>query len=114
MAWEISMTPEGWNNVYRNLQVMDRVDLEEAIIDDMIEDAEHNEGVDYTEDQLDEKRNFLGELPGDVLVDLVFEMIEKHNTCENGGFEVYMDREGYHTVKVDLLEGAENMCEIGC
>jgi hypothetical protein len=51
-------------------------------------------------------RHTFMEMDGDTLADLCLESIEKHNTCENGGWEVWIDRKGYHTVPVDLIDGA--------
>jgi hypothetical protein len=37
-------------------------------------------------------------LPQEVLADRAYEMIEQNNTCDNGGFGYWIDREGYHKV----------------
>lgn len=43
----------------------------------------------------------LQDLPHDVLAERAFELIEQNNTCDNGGFVYWIDREGFHKVWLD-------------
>jgi hypothetical protein len=45
----------------------------------------------------DAERERLGNLPHDILADRVFELIESNDTCDNGGFAYWIDREGFHS-----------------
>ncbi len=98
MAWEISMSQQGWSNVYENICDTDKQDLIGALIDDKIEQAEHDEDFTFSPEAEEKYSQELEQLTQDVLADMVYEMCQKHNTCENGGFEVYLDREGHHTI----------------
>lgn len=42
--------------------------------------------------------NRLAVLPHVVLADRAYELIEQNNTCDNGGFGYWIDREGFHKV----------------
>lgn len=98
MAWEISHSPEAWDNARANLETWDRDRLVEALTDDAFEAAESN-GSDGME-AADILRELIEDHPTDILVDLCMEAISLHNTCDNGGFNFWIDREGFHTVPV--------------
>lgn len=180
MAWQISHTPEAWENVRLNLMDWDRERLTEALTDAAFEDAEDGcdgpkteecpecGGGDVTEEcpecdgdgeveccpgdvpdlegpagvgtfvpcdecngsgevevscdecdgsgevetaharfecscptateAADKLRENLDVLAHDNLVDAAIESIEKNDTCDNGGFNFWIDREGIHTV----------------
>ncbi len=52
----------------------------------------HGTGID------DYERRRISGLPQEVLADRAFELIQQNNTCDNGGFAYWIDREGYHKV----------------
>ena len=102
MAWEISMNAEGWDQVSRNVYGMTVSDLVEAIVDDEFEKA--------TPDDIDSflaarKQHYAG-VPQDCLASHAMELIRENNTCDNGGHAVWIDKEGYQTVPVDLQDYA--------
>ena len=99
MAWEISHAPEAWTAVRENLEGWTRDDLVEALTDDAFEAAESNgQCGEAAADMLGELLDNEQTVGHDTLVDLCVEAISLHNTCDNGGHNFYIDREGHHTV----------------
>ncbi len=109
MAWEISHSPEAWDNAARNLATWDREQLIEALTDDAFEEQEEA-GSDNPQLAADTLRELLENADGfgnalvahDTLVDMALRTIERHNTCSNGGHDFWIDRQGFHTVPVDF------------
>ena len=81
MAWEISISAEGWAALYAACHNLEKRDLVEAI--------GHVTGTDLIE---------LMALPHDVLADQAFEFIETTNTCDDGGWWCWIDTDGYYKV----------------
>ena len=110
MAWEISMSAEGWDNVRRNLHGMDKDSLTIALTDDLFEDLEQR-GVELSDIELAiaHKTSELKSLPIDILAEAAMDLVRQHNTCDNGGFRVWIDRQGYQTVPVDLTPEGEDI-----
>lgn len=103
MAWEISITAEGWTLLRDILHTWKRSSLMQAILDDRFEQVEQRGGSDVHAARAAlalYRRIRLA--PQDALADRAFELLEENNTCSNGGYEYWIDREGYHTV--DLPE----------
>jgi hypothetical protein len=98
MAWEISITPEGWSEIREKLDDWKKEDLVAAIIDDMFEAVYEKAGMNHAKLAADAERKRIEDLPHDVLADRAFELIKQNNTCDNGGFGYWIDREGYHKV----------------
>jgi hypothetical protein len=112
MAWGISMTAEGWDNVRRNLEHWTCERLINALCDDRFQEVvEHKGGSQHAHKAADALRRRIKDLPQDILADEAYMLIERHNTCDNGGWAVWIDREGYHTVSVDLDD--DNMAAEG-
>ena len=101
MAWEISITAEGWQQIRDKLDDWDRAALIAAITDDTFERVEQVAGQHHAQRAADAERKRLEHLPHDVLADHVYELIEQTNTCDNGGFGYWVDRGGYHKVWLD-------------
>lgn len=101
MAWEISHTQEAWDNARHNLGLWDRDKLIQALSDDAFELAEQGDHTDPA-DAAAALEELLEDTPRDLLVDLCMTTIEDHRTCSNGGHSFWIDREGYHTVMVDM------------
>lgn len=107
MAWEISITDEGWQEIYAALQKMTKLQLLEAIEDDFVEQycmghpTFYHNMPHHIAMRLYRKMDRLNRYAThDVLVDTCFEMIQKNNTCDNGGWKYWIDRCGYHTVNL--------------
>lgn len=98
MAWEISISPDGWQTIRDELEQWDKDDLIEAICDDRFEMVYEKVGYDHAQRAFDAERKRLESLPHDILVDRAFELVEVNCTCENGGFGYWIDREGFHVV----------------
>ena len=108
MAWEISHTPIAWQIVRCNLLSWTDEQLIDAITDDTCERIADIAGDAHGLAAAQAERKRLAGLPVEVLVDLALGRIEEHGTCDNGGFNFYVDREGFHTVPCDLTpEGRE-------
>ena len=98
MAWEISITAEGWQEIRQQLGNWNKEDLIEAICDDRFEMVYEQAGHDHAQRAFDAEKKRLETLPHDVLVDRAFELVEQTHTCENGGYAYWVDREGFHIV----------------
>ncbi len=106
MAWSISITPEGWQDIRRELETWDRERIIAALADDEYERVEDEMakaefgGFDPDAPAINalNRRKALERLDLSDLVDAAMETIEANNTCDNGGFRYWIDREGYHGV----------------
>lgn len=98
MAWEISISPDGWQTIRDELERWDKDDLIEAICDDRFEMVYEKAGHDHAQRAFDAEKQRLEQLSHEVLVDRAFDLIEQTNSCENGGFGYWIDREGFHVV----------------
>ena len=101
MAWEISISAEGWQQLRDKLDDWDRASLIEAITDDTFERVYQHAGEHHAQRAADAERKRLEDLPHDVLADRAYELIEQNCTCDNGGFAYWIDREGYHKVVLE-------------
>ena len=101
MAWEISISAEGWQEIREELDQWERDDLIVAITDDKFEMVYQEAGQEHAERAAAAERSRLENLPHDLLVDRAFELIEQNNTCDNGGWAYWIDQEGYHKVWLD-------------
>lgn len=79
MAWSISIADEGWIKIREALKVMSFESLCEAV-------GDHN---DFCEGERD------------ILEDQAFDCIHKVDTCDNGGFNYWIDQEGYNKVYIE-------------
>lgn len=98
MAWAISISNEGWAAIREQLDEWDREKLINAITDDTFERVCDKAGEHHAKRAADAERRRLKQLPIDRLADRAFELVEQTDTCENGGFAYWIDREGYHKV----------------
>jgi len=101
MAWEISITAEGWQQIRDRLDDWDRASLIAAITDDTFERVEQIAGQHHAQRAAAAERKRTEDSPHDVLADRAFELIEQTNTCDNGGYGYWVDREGFHKVWLD-------------
>ena len=108
MAWEISISPEGWQEIYVELQKRNSQQLVEAIIDDKFELVFEKAGDQHATLAANAERNRISSLPIDILVDRAFELIQRNNTCDNGGFAYWIDRDGHHRVCLNKTQEAPN------
>lgn len=98
MAWSISITAEGWQEIREKLDDWSREALIDAIADDKFEMVYEKAGLEHAERAANAERERLQSLPHDLLADRAFELVEQNNTCDNGGFAYWIDREGYHKI----------------
>lgn len=98
MAWEISISADGWTEIRQQLELTSRVELIAAIADDKFELVYASANSHHAERAAGAERKRLQDLPHDILVDRAFELIQENNTCDNGGFAYWIDRAGYHKV----------------
>jgi hypothetical protein len=89
MSWSISITQEGWQNIYDNLGLQSKRYLAEAIRED------HHAKTGKKRYPIN-----LLKLPHDVLVDKAYELIEENDTCDNGGWNAWIDKEGWYKVSI--------------
>ena len=101
MAWEISITTEGWQQIREKLDDWSSEALIDAICDDKFEMVYEKADQEHAERAANAERERLKNLPHDLLADRAFELVEQNNTCDNGGFAYWIDREGYHKVRLD-------------
>lgn len=114
MAWEISISAEGWNDIYQTLhQLTSKEKLVEALCnceynaweEKPSEDEDGNPLDRGPEPNWDEMKARYGALAHDVLAEEVFEKIGEINTCDNGGNGYWMDPEGYQQLYVKRFCG---------
>jgi hypothetical protein len=98
MAWSIRISAEGWADIRAALEQWDRDALVAAITDDRFEAVERKGGQGHARRAPDAERRRLEQMPHDVLVDRAVELIEQNDTCDNGGWAYWIDRQGYHKV----------------
>ena len=100
MAWEICISAEGWTEIRQALEAWDREALIAAITDDKFEAVFEKAGHEHADRAVAAERKRLERLPHDVLVGRAFELIEENNTCDNGGWAYWIDRDGCHRVEL--------------
>lgn len=111
MAWSHSHTPEAYENARRNLESWSAQRLIEAICDDHYEYLERmseyspamiaNACTDLKNDLTSEWERLDNH---DTLVDQCMKMVIATNTCDNGGGNFWIDREGYHKVSTSIYK----------
>lgn len=106
MAWEISITPDGWEAIYNALQRMTREELIDAIIEDNESKRQNfRDHVRWNRIEAKKvpkiKRDDLERLYPNTLTDIAYELVQANNTCKNGGYEYWIDVDGYHTVTIE-------------
>lgn len=89
MAWSICITPEGWEEIYECCHKQSKTWLFQAI----------NEARQQQKEKRHPRRLFKN-LGQDSLADEAFRWIERTNTCQNGGYGYYIDREGYYQIEL--------------
>ena len=119
MSWEISHTPQAWTNVRQRLSFKkwEKILPEALAIDDTAKAEEieqaYEKAVLHAEDTGEAaptKPEFVAhaaahyaKLGHQTCVDLIMERIEEHRTCDNGGFNFYLDRKGWYECSCDDL-----------
>ena len=98
MAWEISISAEGWQEIREKLEDWSNEALIDAIADDKFEAVYEKADLEHATLAATAERNRIADIPHDLLVDRAFELIEQNNTSDNGGWNYWVDREGYHKV----------------
>ena len=98
MAWSISITADGWSEIRDQLETWERHALIAAITDDKFEMVNDKANEHHAGRAATAERNRLESIPHDILVDRAYELIEANDTCDNGGWAYWIDREGYHKV----------------
>lgn len=102
MVWEWSHTQEAYEMAQAWLYEQPREWLVEAIVagecetydGDNIEQYEQSRIAFYT--QTRGNGEYL--LYHDLLADRAWEIAESHRTCSNGGFDLYIDRQGWYRI----------------
>lgn len=100
MAWSISMSDQGWRNVHQNLVLMNEEWLKDAIVDDRIEAWCETHTKLPSDRTIKSWYNSMRYWHIRTLAKECMALIRQHNTCDNGGHQVWIDREGYRTVPV--------------
>lgn len=99
MSWQISHTPEAWDNVRHNLMHhWEAQELVDALADAAYETAPDGDGSQALHDMQLKLGIYLRNDDMATLADLCLEEIAKHNLCSNGGHEFFIDPEGWHKV----------------
>jgi hypothetical protein len=98
MAWQWSHTIEAEENAKQNLYNLDKEVLADCLVDWKVQTGV--EVVDY-----DSTVEMYTGLPMTRLVELVWDYMshwEHGRTCDNGGFNAWVDKDGWVTVSFDL------------
>ena len=115
MAWEISISEEGWQEIRKELETWSRQRLTNAICDDEYERVERVVNDNDLDDlpvnipaiASNSLRFSLAYVSDDDLVDHALNLIAENNTCDNGGYAYWIDREGAHKVTLTDEKGGE-------
>lgn len=111
MAWQWSHSAEAYENARQNLESMERETLEVIFAEWKATQGKCGIIGPYSEDFSERNYNLalkLAEtLPGDVLIDFIWEKAVELATCENGGADAWMCPYGCgsHFVPFDYIEG---------
>jgi hypothetical protein len=100
MAWSISITVEGWAEIREQLERWDRERLIAAITDDLFEHVLGRAGEHHAARAAEAERKRLAGLPHDLLVDRAYDLVERNGMCDAGGWAYWVDREGFHKVRL--------------
>jgi len=88
MAWSISISAEGWEDIREALHKQGKRWLFQAVNEAKEQRNEPTlQGLFYT-------------LAQETLADCAYELIEQTNTCDNGGFKYWIDPKGYYKVTI--------------
>ena len=110
MAWEISISDQGWLDIRATLNDWKLDDLlqanVEAYVCSKLEIWNADENDTRTEEEVISEAYENGErkyamLSPDSLSASAFEWVKKNNTCDNGGNGYYVDLRGCHKVYVE-------------
>jgi hypothetical protein len=104
MAWEISMSSEGWGELYETLhnpELTSKKTLAKGLGDYNYEKFHgyHSVKANPYHKGFWSWKKFM-KLPHDVLADTVYNCIEEINTCNNGGNGFWVDPEGYNRIYI--------------
>lgn len=93
MAWSWSHAGEAYAAAWKNLEGMERETLE--VIFAEWESAKNDSGEIEDYNDFDQEKYTLAldrakKLPGDILVDHIWEHAENASTCDNGGYLLWM------------------------
>ncbi len=105
MAWAINIAAEGRQQIRDELATWSKKRLIAAIVDDKFEAVLEKGGQNHAEQAASAERRRLRRVPHDVLVDRAYELVEQTDTCDNGGWAYWIDREGLHKVHLPDSEG---------
>ena len=117
MTWEISISSESWNLIYgacHQLAIDDPNRVIVALMANECAKCKHEDNEDTTADYecggdlcleyWNAGIDRLSALPPDVLGDMLYEGIEEHRNCSDGGHEIYLDRDGFDRLDWDDIE----------
>ncbi len=94
------MSAEGWAEVELSIRGKCRSALMKALLDDRAEMILERSNEKHAMRGVWAEFRRLRRLPIDILQDLAIAKVEENNLCANGGGEIYIDREGCHTVSL--------------
>ncbi len=104
MAWEISHSPEIWDDLRETIRDMYAANYDtahewfcEALAYARTVQEEHD-GPENHAAKVGQRYDSLLRLRGDTIEDLVIEQIRETNTTDNGGFAFYIDRHADYTL----------------
>ena len=92
MAWPMSITPEGWADLYRACHAKGIRFLAEAIACDR---DQRDESYDFDEGVLD-----LLMFRHDVLANEAYQLIQENNSCDAGGWTYWIEKSGYYKIEL--------------
>ena len=108
MAWEISITDEGWEDIHKALTKWTAEDLAKAL-----GDYNYEKWHGYFSSPANIKHigawkfeKLMKLYTHEQLVELCYAAIGDTNTCDNGGYFYWIDPEGYH--KVELTDSDDD------
>ena len=89
MAWSISISPEGWQEIYEACHRCKKSFLWDAVNETLRQQKQPTLPRKYRKQTTQEN-----------LADNAYLFIHSTNTCDNGGFKFWIDPKGYYKVTI--------------
>jgi hypothetical protein len=91
MAWEISISPEGWSEIYDACHAKSKMFLFDAV-----NEARQQAGKKKI------PRRWRSSISQSALADEAYLFTTENRTCDNGGFKYWIDKKGFYKVELSV------------
>jgi len=98
MAWEICISQDGWDDILKELHDFKYFELIDAISDNYFEKLEEYSSTKNILQKVGSFIDYLSTLEKEILINIAYSLVITNNTCDNGGYSYWIDKQGYHKV----------------